>query len=315
MSTNIENKNISKKTAISISGSIAVAIAAIMWGVDGVLLTPRLLDNTGHPLNTSFVVFILHLIPFIIMNFVFYKQYSTLKQFNLKDYIYMTLVALLGGALGTMCIVKALFLVNFQNLTIVALLQKLQPIFAIILSVIILKEKLSKQYFLWAALALVSGYIMTFGFNLPASADDNIIQASLYALGAAFCFGSSTVFSKILLNKYTSPTITFFRYGFTTIIALIICLISGSLLQFQIVPMKTWAIFLLIGFTTGSGAIFLYYYGLKKIKASVSSILELFFPITAALLDYFINNNTMTAVQWIAAAIMIFSIVRLSKKE
>ncbi|MDL2227517.1 DMT family transporter [Odoribacter sp. OttesenSCG-928-L07] len=313
MSTNIKTNN-NKLRAISISGSIAVIIAAIMWGVDGVLLTPRLLDNTGHALNTSFVVFVLHLIPFVLMNFVFYKYYTILKQFTLKDFLCMFLVALLGGAIGTMCIVKALFLVNFQNLTIVALLQKLQPVFAIILSVIILKEKLSKQYFLWAALALAAGYVMTFGFNPPSSESSNIIQAALYALGAAFCFGSSTVFSKILLNKYSSPTITFFRYGFTTVIALIICLLSGAIMQFHIVPTKTWIIFLLIAFTTGSGAIFLYYYGLQKIKASVSSILELFFPITAALLDYFINNNTMTVVQWIAAAVMIFSIIRLSRK-
>ena len=311
----IKGKNVFSKGAIvSISGSIAVIIAAMMWGIDCVLLTPNLKNSSGFPLNTGFIVLVLHLVPFLLMNFVFYKYYRLLKQFTLRDYICILLVAILGGALGTMAIVKALFMVNFHSLTIIALLQKLQPVFAIVLSVIILKEKLSKNFFLWASITIVSGYLMTFGFSLPAKTDANMTQAALYALFAAFCFGSSTVFSKMLLNKYSPPSISFFRYGFTTVIALIICICVGTLTQFQIVPPKTWLIFAIIWATVGTSAIFLYYYGLKKIKATVSSICELFFPITAAVLDYFIHDNTMSIVQWLAAAMMVFSIFRLTKR-
>ncbi|EGQ80505.1 integral membrane protein [Fusobacterium animalis ATCC 51191] len=38
-----------------------------------------------------------------------------------------------------------MFLVNFKHLTAVTLLQKLQPIFAIILARVLLKEKLKKH--------------------------------------------------------------------------------------------------------------------------------------------------------------------------
>ena len=53
-----------------------------------------------------------------------------------------TLIALTGGVIGTAAIVKALFLVNFQELSVVVLLQKLQPVFSILLASLILNEKL-----------------------------------------------------------------------------------------------------------------------------------------------------------------------------
>lgn len=59
--------------------------------------------------------------------------------------MFFFLVALFGGSLGTLSIVKALFLVNFHHLTVVTLLQKLQPVFAIILARIILKEREGKD--------------------------------------------------------------------------------------------------------------------------------------------------------------------------
>ena len=118
-----------------IRGTAAIGFSAILWGFDGVVLTPRLFN-----LNVSFVVLVLHLLPFLLMNIFMFKQYKNLKLFVRQDYITFTLVALFGGAIGTMAIVKALFLVDFQQLSVVVLLQKLQPIFAIILAAILLNE-------------------------------------------------------------------------------------------------------------------------------------------------------------------------------
>ena len=134
-----------------------------MWGFDGVVLTPRLYN-----LDVGFVVFMLHLVPFVIMNIFLFKQYKWLSRFSRIDLLLLLLVALFGGALGTLAIVKALFLVNFQHLSIVVLLQKLQPIFAIILAVIILKEKFSRNFALWAILALIIQLFFNFRV-IPAS--------------------------------------------------------------------------------------------------------------------------------------------------
>ncbi len=282
-----------------------------MWGLDGIVLTPRLYN-----LNISFVVFILHAFPFVLMHSFLYKEYKQLRLFTARDFIIMSLVALLGGAIGTIAIVKALFLVNFKELSIVVLLQKLQPVFAITLAAIILKEKVSKYFIFWASIAVLCGYFLTFGFHSPElGAGSNIPLAALYALLAAFSFGSSTVFSKMILQKFSFKTATFFRYGFTTLIMFIIVMFAGKFNQFSHITPGNAMIFVIIAFTTGSGAIFLYYFGLKNLKAIVAIICELFFPISTIVFDYIFNGSRLTLVQWLSAAMMIFAIIRLNANQ
>lgn len=291
-----------------IYGALAVSLSAILWGFDGIVLTPRLYN-----LDVGYVVFMLHFIPFTLMNIFLFKEYREIKKFTSQDIFFMSLIALFGGALGTLAIVKALFLVNFEHLTIVVLLQKLQPVFAIALAAILLKERLGKNYILWASIAIVGGYFLTFGFHLPNMVSGaNTVYAALFALLASISFGSSTVFSKKILGKFSFKTATFYRYGFTSVIMLVYVLITGAIMQYQVTTRINWIIFFIIAFTTGSGAIFLYYYGLTRVKAIVATICELFFPISAIIFDYIFNDARLSLIQWISAVVMIFAIVNLT---
>jgi drug/metabolite transporter (DMT)-like permease len=40
--------------------------------------------------------------------------------------------------------------------------------------------------------------------------------------------------------------------------------------------------------------------------------MELFFPMSAVIFDYFINGHVLSTVQWISAAVMIFAIINLN---
>ena len=282
-------------------------IAAILWGLDSVVLTPKLFN-----LNLGLVVLILHLIPFAIMQLFLFKEYKNLGKFSASDWLYFGLIALFGGAVGTLAIVKALYLVNFTALSVVVILQKLQPVFAIIMAAIILKEKIKKDFALWASIAIISAYFVSFGFNLPNfQTGSNTIYAVLYALLAAFAFGSSTVFGKKVLEKYSFPTVSFYRYGLTSIIMLLYVLATKRM-NFATITAQNWLVFIIIAFTTGSGALFLYYWGLKKVKASAATIFELAFPISAIVFDYYVNHNHLTIVQWLAILVMFVAITKIS---
>ncbi len=294
-----------------IVGSILVAFAASLWGMDGIILTPEL-----HNLDIWFVVFVLHTVPFVIMNLFLFKRYKYFKYLNGVELISLFFVAFFGGAVGTWAIVKALFLVNFKSLSIVVLLQKLQPVFAIALAHFFLKEPLKKYFINWASLALVAGYFLTFGWQLPQlEHNKNTIFAAFFAVLAAFSFGASTVFSKKVLNKLDFITATFFRYGVTSLLTFFIVLTTGHLFDFKIMTPFNWLIVGIIAVTSGSTAIFIYYYGLKKINAMLATIMELFFPITAILLDYFVNHHQLSLIQWISAGVMIYAIIQINKKS
>lgn len=293
------------------TGAMAICVAAILWGLDGVVLTPRL-----YSLDIGLVVFIFHALPFVLMNLFMYKEYRHLRTFTKVDVLLFFLLSLLGGAVGTLAIVKALFLVNFKALTIVVLLQKLQPVFAITLAALLLGEKLKRNFLLWSALAITAGYFLTFGFRLPDfGTNNNTALAAGFSLLAAFAFGSSTVFSKKVLQKFSFFTATFYRYAFTSLIMLLFVVSTGTL---KIIPQINgfqWTIFAIIGITTGSGAIFLYYFGLTRIRAMLATICELCFPVSAILFDYLVNHRVLSLVQWISAGVLVFAILKLSLEK
>jgi len=83
--------------------------------------------------------------------------------------------------------------------------------------------------------------------------------------------------------------------------------------DFFVATPKNWLIFIIIALTTGSGAILLYYFGLRYITAKVATMCELCFPISSVIFDYLINGNVLSPVQVASAALMILSIIRISK--
>lgn len=292
-------------------GSMAICVAAILWGLDGIVLTPRL-----YTLDIGLVVFIFHALPFLLMNIFMYREYKHIKSFSAGDLLMFFLLSFFGGAIGTLAIVKALFLVNFKALTIVVLLQKLQPVFAFTLAYLLLGEKLKRNFLLWSALAITAGYFLTFGFSLPdMNTGSNTALAAAFSLLAAFAFGSSTVFSKKVLRKYSFFTATFYRYGFTSIIMLLFVVSTGIWRHIPEINSTQWTIFAIIGITTGSGAIFLYYFGLTRVRAMLATICELCFPVSAILFDYLVNDRVLSPLQWVSAAVLIFAILKLSLEK
>lgn len=292
-----------------VKGAWLVGIAATMWGFDGIVLTPRL-----YHLPVPFVVFVLHLLPFLGMTLLFGKdEIKNIKKIKRSDFIYFFCIALFGGCIGTLAIVKALFLVNFKHLTVVTLLQKLQPIFAIILARIILKEKIKKDYILWGTIALVGGYLLTFEFNLPEVMGENLILAAGYAMLAAFSFGSGTVFGKRVLNTSSFRTALYLRYMLTSIIMFVVVSVGVGFGGFITATKFDWEIFCIIALTTGGGAIMLYYTGLRYITARVSTMCELCFPISSVVFDYIFNGHILSPIQIVSATIMMFAIIKITK--
>jgi len=297
-----------KESNSKLLAPLLVVIAASLWAVDGIVLRPSL-----YSLPVPLVVLVESSVVAILLTPFFIKKFSSLKYLKKKDWLAFFGVALLGGAVGTMAITKALFYVNFINLSVVILLQKLQPVFAISLATVLLKEKLPKEFFLCASLAIIGAYFMTFGLSAPNfSTGDKTTIAALFALLAAVSFSSSTVLSKRALRNVDYEMGTYLRFLFASIIIFIISATTGDIYSVANVTSKQIIIFLIIAFTTGGAAIFLYYYGLKRISASVASICELAFPLTAVVLEYFVHGNILSPIQWIGAAVLLISILKVS---
>jgi drug/metabolite transporter (DMT)-like permease len=289
-------------------GAALICLSAALWGMDGVVLTPRLSN-----LSVPFVVFLLHALPFVLMQPFLWHSYSRIGAMPARGWMALVLVVLTGGLLGTMAIVKALFLVNFNQLSVVVLLQKLQPVFALALAALLLGERVSARFLTAAVVALGGAYLLTFGFSTPtASADTITLQAALFAVIAAAAFGAATVLGKMLLGILDFREATFARYGLTSAAALLYLAIRGVGVPLATVTGTNWLIILIISLTTGSGAIFLYYFGLTRVRASVATMCELSLPLSAVILDYVVNDSLLGPWQWLGASLLIGAIVWIS---
>ncbi|MFA6189943.1 MAG: DMT family transporter [Candidatus Staskawiczbacteria bacterium] len=288
-------------------GSILIIIAALLWAVDGVI---RRNLYTIPPIT---IIFLEHLVGMIILlPFVF--KYILKTKISKKEWGLIILISFLSGLLGTLWFTTALLKVSFISFSVVFLLQKLQPIFAIATASIFLKEKLDKRYIIWAIIAIVSAYFVTFpnGYiNLSTGKDT--IAAALFALGAALAWGSSTTFSKMLLGKVRAEVSTFYRFLFTLCMALPIIIILGySDSLFKVLPYQ-WGLFAIIAVSTGMLALVIYYKGLATTPVHISTILELTFPFVAILIDMSLYNTFLGASQWLSACLLVFSIYKITQ--
>ena len=304
---------------MQIMGAIAVVFAASLWGLDGVVLRPRL-----YHLSVPVVVFLEHTIAFLFMLvfvlivFLFVKnfpgkEWKEIADLKYRDWLSFFWIALFGGAIGTMAITKALFYVNLEHLSAIIILQKLQPLFAIVFAIILLREKPKRVFYLWAGLALVGSYLITFSFHRPVFAGNRLFIASLLSLLAAFAWGSSTVFGKKVVSKVNYRVASYIRFGLTSLIVLAIITATNGFAGFNAVSGIELKILLFVAFSTGFAAILIYYFGLQRVMASKATIYELAFPVTAVVLDYIINNHIMSVGQWLGAVLIVGSMIGITQ--
>ena len=292
------------------SGPIFIIIAAFLWAFDG------LICKYLSPPPPITIIFLEHLIGLIILSpFIFKYIFAT--KLTKQEWWLVILVAILSGVLGTLWFTTALGKVHFISISVVFLLQKLQPIFAITTARIFLKEKLDSRYIKWALLALLSAYFVTFPNGIVnLQTGEGTIIAALFALGAAFAWGSSTTFSKMLLGRLDFKVSTFYRFLITVLVALPFLLLFGKNVDaanLAIPSISQFGFLALIAVSTGMVALLIYYKGLAKTPVHISTILELTFPFVAILLDFIVNHTVLSLSQWIAAIVLVFSIYKIAR--
>ena len=288
--------------------ALAVIFAAFLWSFDGFIRQNLFALPSFLIVSLEHVIGAILFLPLLIRG---WKEVSSLGQ---RGWISVLWISIFGGVLGTFFYTKALSYVNYIDLSVVVLLQKLQPIFAIALAGVILKEKITKQFIILAFAAIVGGYLVTFGSSSINDWDDKTIIAALLALLAAFSWGSSTVLGKHALNRLSFTTVTSLRLAITASVTAFVLLSTGQYGAINNMTLSHWGFIVLIVLSTGSLALFFYYYGLNKLPASHATLYELFWPLSAVGLDWFIRGNILSLPQWVGAILLLGAIIILTRE-
>ena len=295
------------KKLISI-GPIAIMFAAFLWSMDG------LLRRSLYVLPPLVVVFYEHtfgfaiLLPFVISHF---KKIFDIPKKTWGAFIWITL---LSSIAGTLFYTAALGKIQYIQFSVVVLLQQLQPAFEVLFGYILLKETIHKRFIPWFIASLFGAYLVAFpNMVINVTTGQGTIIAALFAIGAAFSWGSSTAFSRFTLLQMPSQLATAIRFGLASLFTLIIILSTGQGSALYAINETQLLFLVIISLSTGMVALSIYYYGMKRTPVWVSSICELTWPASAILMDYFIYHKTLTITQWIGTIIIIAGIYNISK--
>lgn len=290
-------------------GPLLVFIAAVLWALDGILRR----GLYGLPPIT--IVFFEHVIGLILIAPFLFKAWKA-EKLEKKEWYALGVVALLSGVLGTLFFTTALLKVNFIPFSVVFLIQKLQPIFAITMAWLVLREVPTARYWLWAALALIAGYFVTFPMGVVnLSSEGAHLIAAAFAFAAAIAWGSSTALSRYALLEHSHTFITGVRFMLTVPIAFVFVLALGAANSLTEVTLTQYGYLALIALSTGMLALWIYYRGLRTTPVRVATIVELAFPATAVLIDYFLYGVALHWSQYLAALVLLFAMYTISTQN
>lgn len=291
-------------------GPLLIVLASVLWALDGVV------RRSLFSLPPITIVFFEHVIGLLILAPFFWSAWQKEKQKTLsrRELTLISVIALLSGVLGTLFFTTALVKVNFISFSVVFLILYLEPLFAVLSANIFLKEKITTRYALWAGIAIAAVYFATFKngvVNFQTGA--GTVVAALYALGAAAMWGTSTTFSKMMLNKRSDVVVTGLRFLFTSVFAFVGVLLLGQVSSLTAPTASQLGRFVFIALSTGMVALYLYYKGLKKTEAKITTILELVFPFLAVVIDAVVYKTVLAPSQYLAAMVLLYAMYSLSK--
>ncbi len=291
------------------SGPLIVFLSSLLWSGDTPFREPLLLGG----LSVPFVGFLEHLLNSIVSLPGLIARRRGFSSLTRKQWAGLIYIGAGASALGALLYVQAAVAMNY-NFTVAALLQKLQPLFAITLAVIFLKEKLPSKFWLFALPALLGAYLVTFGLanpsNLYRSGGHLHLIGPLLAVAAAVLWAGGTVVGRSLMTEVNIQLVNGMRFVFG-LLFLAGYVAIGYHFQFGAMTPLFWRNVTIIALVTGFFSLWLYYYGLKNTKASVATLMELGYPLALTFVNWKFLGITLNVWQIAGALILLGSVTLL----
>ena len=266
-------------------------------------------------LSSNFIVLGEHFIDVIFILPILVLGWRELKKLSWREWGSVAFIAIFGSALGSVAFTQAF---HYVNPSVAILLQKLQPLIAISLAALILKEPLRPRFWMWALVALVGAYLISFPHLIPQlypgeTFNPNVMGVAL-SIFAAFCWGASTVFGKYMLRTIDFKMMTALRFSTAFIFLIILNTAQQTFPTWGTLTALDVAFIAIIAVASGVVSLFIYYKGLQSTPASVATLAELGFPMAAIFVNWlFIPGSGLVPMQFVGVAILLCAVYGLSR--
>ena len=272
---------------ILIIGAIAIAFSPIFVRFSDV-----------DPIMTAFYRIFISL-PF----FLFFSSFNIIEKVKFPKFNNSYVIFLVSGIFFALDLICWHWSIKLTTVSKATFLSNLAPIVVIIFSLIFLKERFSKFFYLAALLSMV-GMLMLLGESFKFNKSQFI--GDLLGVLTAVWYGSYIVTISQLRKKYNSTSIMFL----SGIVTAIILLIVSILFEQSLIPQSlfTITIIFLLGFICQFMGQSFITYSLAYLSASLSSLCLLIQPIAATVLAYFFFEEKLTIIQFFGSALILIGI-------
>ena len=272
---------------ILIIGAIAIAFSPIFVRFSDV-----------DPIMTAFYRIFISL-PF----FLFFSSFNIIEKVKFPEFNNSYVIFLVSGIFFALDLICWHWSIKLTTVSKATFLSNLAPIVVIIFSLIFLKERFSKFFYLAALLSMV-GMLMLLGESFKFNKSQFI--GDLLGVLTAVWYGSYIVTISQLRKKYNSTSIMFL----SGIVTAIILLIVSVLFEQSLIPQSLFTITIIffLGFICQFMGQSFITYSLAYLSASLSSLCLLIQPIAATVLAYFFFQEKLTTIQFFGSALMLIGI-------
>ena len=273
----------------------------------------NLIDGRN-PISFCNVLFVGNLCAFVMLSIVYQRQWRmpALKKISFKNWLILTLVAILGTVIVPTLVFTALSMTNVNN---VVLIGQIDTPLVLALSVWLLGDRVNKWVILGAVVSFV-GVALT--VILPSSNSGDMISmgmgmqigiGEILTIAAAIFKAIANLISKVSLRQIPLGIFSVYRMFLGTIIYFVLAVILYGAEHFMDVTSPfLWQWMLIYSAVIVVGGQLLWFSGLKLSSASEVSLATAFNPIAGILAAYFILSEAPTTAQYIGGAVILLGI-------
>ena len=274
---------------------LKIILAMLIWGTMGVFIK-------NIPLNSIEIAFYRSIIGVV---FIILLSISKKEKWNKED-LKADLKILIpsGMALG---IGWVLLFQGYKNTTIsiATLSYYVAPIFIVILSIIVLKEKITRKK-IFCILVAIIGLILVLDIkSLGNIGESNHLVGIVYSILAAVFYAIVVILNKFI-KKMSGFKVTIVQLFVSTIILMPLAILnsSGSILSLDALSL---GLLLFVGIVHTGIAYLLYFSSVKEIQGQSIAILSYMDPIFALLIAGLFLNEKMTVIQLFGGVLILGS--------
>jgi len=273
--------------------------AVILWSIIGIFVRWIPEVNSG---MIVFYRFLFATIVLLVYGIIFKKSES--MKIKAKDIPYLLVPAiLLSFTIYT-------YTIGLKTTTIAntVFLQQMAPLYVLVISAFLLKEKASKKTVLSVLVGITGGFII-FYYDLSTMNVSSNFYGNVMSTLSGFGWALYTISIRALGKRYDGLTTTLWMFLFASLI------MSPFFVGSEILTPFSLLMLFLLGFLCTAGAFLLYSIALKHLVATKASIIVLAEGVLAGILSYFILGETVTQGTIIGGALILLAIGIISRDK